>query len=166
MRAMWMMLQQDEPCDYVIGTGESHTVREFCELAFAHVGLDWEEFVRIDPAYYRPTEVEYLRGRPDPGPRASSAGSRRSRSEELVERDGRARPAAGNGLDLEEGAGGRQADLPGGGARVTAEPIFDLSGKRVWVAGHTGLVGSAIVRRLESEADRRSDHRPVVARWT
>ena len=64
VRAMWMMLQQDEPCDYVIGTGETHTVREFCKVAFAHVGLDWEPFVRIDAAYYRPTEVEHLHANP------------------------------------------------------------------------------------------------------
>lgn len=62
--AMWMMLQQDEPCDYVIGTGKAHTVREFCERAFGHVGLDWKAFVRIDPSYYRPTEVEHLHANP------------------------------------------------------------------------------------------------------
>jgi GDPmannose 4,6-dehydratase len=60
VRAIHMMLQQDTPRDYVIGTGESHTVREFCELAFGHVGLDWEEHVEVDPRYYRPTEVEDL----------------------------------------------------------------------------------------------------------
>jgi GDPmannose 4,6-dehydratase len=60
--AMWMMLQQPEPDDYVIATGESHTVREFLELAFTRVGLDWQEFVEIDPRYYRPSEVEHLRG--------------------------------------------------------------------------------------------------------
>lgn len=59
--AMWLMMQQDQPDDYVIGTGESHTVREFCEIAFGLVGLDWEEYVRIDPKYFRPTEVESLR---------------------------------------------------------------------------------------------------------
>lgn len=64
VQAMWLMLQQDSPNDYVIGTGESHTVREFCKRAFATVGLDWEPFVRIDPAYYRPTEVEYLQADP------------------------------------------------------------------------------------------------------
>ncbi len=61
VEAMWLMMQQDEPDDYVIGTGESHTVREFCEIAFGLVGLDWEEYVRIDPKYFRPTEVESLR---------------------------------------------------------------------------------------------------------
>ncbi|HUA58250.1 MAG TPA: GDP-mannose 4,6-dehydratase [Verrucomicrobiae bacterium] len=60
VHAMWVMLQQDEPADYVIGTGEAHTVREFAGKAFAHVGLDWREFVAIDPRYYRPSEVDYL----------------------------------------------------------------------------------------------------------
>jgi GDPmannose 4,6-dehydratase len=62
--AMWRMLQVDEPEDFVIGTGETHTVREFCELAFGHVGLDWERHVRIDPRYYRPSEVDVLLGDP------------------------------------------------------------------------------------------------------
>ena len=56
------MLQQDEPDDYVIATGETHTVREFVEKAFEHVGLDWEEYVEIDPKYFRPTEVDLLIG--------------------------------------------------------------------------------------------------------
>ena len=60
VRAMWLMLQQDEPDDYVIGTGESHTVRDFVEKAFAHVDLDWREYVAIDPRYNRPSEVDYL----------------------------------------------------------------------------------------------------------
>jgi GDPmannose 4,6-dehydratase len=60
VRAMWLMLQQDEPGDYVVGTGESHTVREFVELAFAHAGLDWREHVEIDPRYFRPAEVDAL----------------------------------------------------------------------------------------------------------
>jgi GDP-mannose 4,6-dehydratase len=61
VRAMWLMLQQDNPDDYVIGTGESHSVREFVELAFAHAGLDWKEYVVIDPRYFRPAEVDHLR---------------------------------------------------------------------------------------------------------
>jgi GDPmannose 4,6-dehydratase len=64
VRAMWMMLQQDEPRDYVIGTGESHSIRELCEVAFSRVGLDWEAFVRIDERYFRPVEVERLRSDP------------------------------------------------------------------------------------------------------
>ena len=60
VRAMYLMLQQDEPDDYVIGTGDGHTVRDFCRLAFGHVGLDWERFVEIDQRYFRPTEVDVL----------------------------------------------------------------------------------------------------------
>jgi GDPmannose 4,6-dehydratase len=62
VRAMWMMLQQDTPDDYVVATGETHTVQEFVELAFGQVGLDWAKYVRIDPAYFRPTEVDLLLG--------------------------------------------------------------------------------------------------------
>jgi GDPmannose 4,6-dehydratase len=60
VRAMWLMLQQDQPDDYVIGTGEAHSVRDFVELAFAHANLDWREFVEVDPRYFRPAEVDYL----------------------------------------------------------------------------------------------------------
>ncbi len=60
--AMWRMLQQPAPDDYVVATGEMHTVREFVELAFGLVGLDWNEHVRIDQRYFRPTEVDELRG--------------------------------------------------------------------------------------------------------
>ena len=62
VEAMWLMLQQDEPGDFVIATGESHTPREFAERAFARVGLDWERHVEVDPAYFRPAEVPDLRG--------------------------------------------------------------------------------------------------------
>jgi GDPmannose 4,6-dehydratase len=62
VRAMWMMLQQDEPDDYVIATGDRHSVREFCEAAFTLVDLDWEEYVRIDERYMRPSEVDLLEG--------------------------------------------------------------------------------------------------------
>ena len=62
VEAMWRMLQQDTPDDYVIATGEAHSVQEFCELAFDHVGLDWERYVRIDERYLRPSEVDYLLG--------------------------------------------------------------------------------------------------------
>jgi len=60
VRAMWLMLQQDQPDDYVIGTGEAHTVREFVETAFACADLDWREWVEIDPRYFRPSEVDFL----------------------------------------------------------------------------------------------------------
>jgi GDPmannose 4,6-dehydratase len=62
VEAMWLMLQQPEPGDYVVATGEMHTVRELCEVAFGLVGLDWEAHVRIDERYFRPTEVDELCG--------------------------------------------------------------------------------------------------------
>ncbi len=62
VEAMWLMLQQPEPDDYVIATGEMHSVRELCEVAFGLVGLDWERYVRVDEKYLRPTEVDELRG--------------------------------------------------------------------------------------------------------
>ena len=61
-RAMHLMLQQPQPEDYVVATGRTHSVREFCELAFAHVGLDWREYVKTDPKFERPAEVDYLVG--------------------------------------------------------------------------------------------------------
>jgi GDPmannose 4,6-dehydratase len=62
VEAMWLMLQQDQPDDYVVATGEAHSVRELVELAFAEAGLDWERHVAIDPRYFRPTEVDALSG--------------------------------------------------------------------------------------------------------
>src|SRR5437867_3237294 len=58
--AMWRMLQRDEPRDYVIGSGETHSVRELCEVAFGHVGLDWQKYVKVDPRFVRPAEVDIL----------------------------------------------------------------------------------------------------------
>ncbi|TLY18289.1 MAG: GDP-mannose 4,6-dehydratase [Nitrospirae bacterium] len=62
VEAMWLMLQQEEPDDYVIATGETHTVRELLELAFGYVKLDWKKYVKNDPRYFRPTEVDLLIG--------------------------------------------------------------------------------------------------------
>ena len=62
VEAMWLMLQQEKPDDYVIATGETHTIREFLDVSFGHVGLDWKKHVEIDPRYYRPAEVELLIG--------------------------------------------------------------------------------------------------------
>jgi GDPmannose 4,6-dehydratase len=62
VEAMWSMLQQPEPDDYVIATGEAHSVRDLVETAFAHVGLEWQRHVRIDPAFVRPAEVDLLLG--------------------------------------------------------------------------------------------------------
>jgi GDPmannose 4,6-dehydratase len=60
--AMWRMLQQDQPDDYVVATGESHSVREFCEIAFARVGKKWQDYVVVNPEFLRPAEVEKLIG--------------------------------------------------------------------------------------------------------
>jgi GDPmannose 4,6-dehydratase len=62
VEAMWLMLQQDEPDDYVISTNETHSIREFLEVAFSYKGLNWEKYVEIDPRYYRPAEVDLLIG--------------------------------------------------------------------------------------------------------
>jgi|SRR5688572_25091546 len=64
VRAMWLMLQQEQADDYVIATGVSHSVRELVEIAFGHAGLDWQRYVRIDPAFLRPAEVDHLIGDP------------------------------------------------------------------------------------------------------
>lgn len=64
VRAMWLMLQQSEPDDYVIATGETHEIREFLDIAFGHVNLDWQQYVEFDPRYLRPAEVELLIGDP------------------------------------------------------------------------------------------------------
>ena len=64
VEAMWRILQQETPGDYVIATGETHSVREFCEEAFGCVGLDWKDFVKVDPKYFRPAEVDLLLGDP------------------------------------------------------------------------------------------------------
>ncbi len=60
VRAMWLMLQQDRPDDYVVGTGQTHSVRELCEVAFGHLGLDYEDHVRVDPRFVRPADVDLL----------------------------------------------------------------------------------------------------------
>lgn len=60
VECQWLILQQEKPDDYVIGTGESHSVREFVEESFSYMGLDWKKYVEIDPRYFRPTEVDYL----------------------------------------------------------------------------------------------------------
>jgi GDPmannose 4,6-dehydratase len=64
VEAMWLMLQQEKPDDYVVATGETHSVREFLEEAFSHVGLDWQKHVVVDPKYFRPAEVDLLLGDP------------------------------------------------------------------------------------------------------
>jgi GDPmannose 4,6-dehydratase len=84
VEAMWLMLQQPEPMDYVIGTGQVHSVREFARIAFARVGLDYRDHVVIDPKLYRPAEVDHLRADPSKAKRELGWEPRTS-FEELVE---------------------------------------------------------------------------------
>ena len=78
------MLQADEPDDFVVATGEAHTVREFLEKAFRHVGLDWEQHVEIDPRYFRPSEVDVLLGDASKAREHARLGSREVGFEELM----------------------------------------------------------------------------------
>jgi GDPmannose 4,6-dehydratase len=64
VEGMWSMLQQDEPDDYVLATGETHSIRELLDVAFSHAELDWKKYVEIDPRYFRPAEVDLLLGDP------------------------------------------------------------------------------------------------------
>jgi GDPmannose 4,6-dehydratase len=64
VEAMWMMLQRDAPGDYVVASGKTHSIRELCEIAFDHVGLDWTDYVVQDDRFYRPAEVDLLIGDP------------------------------------------------------------------------------------------------------
>ena len=80
---MWLMLQQDKPDDYVIATGVTTTVREMCRIAFAHVGLDHERFVVVDPKFFRPAEVDALQGNPAKA-RARLGWSPRTSLEQLI----------------------------------------------------------------------------------
>jgi GDPmannose 4,6-dehydratase len=83
VEAMWLMLQQDEPGDYVVATGETNSVRRFCEIAFGHVGLDWEAHVTVDEKFMRPAEVDLLIG--DPSLAQKTLGwHRRTSFEDLV----------------------------------------------------------------------------------
>ena len=126
VEAMWRMLQQPEPDDYVIATGEMHSVRELCEVAFRLAGLDWEQYVRVDPAYFRPTEVEELCG--DASKATAKLGWKpQVRFAELV------------GIMLEH-------DLREAGVKVSD---FWPS-RRVMVTGGGGFLGTAVVRRLEA----------------
>ena len=104
--AMWRMLQQQDPLDYVVGTGETHAVREWVEIAFAHVGLDPADFVRVDPALLRPAEVDLLIA--DPTKAREHLGWRAKTSfAELV------RIMVDADLEAQQRASGRRAGGPG-----------------------------------------------------
>jgi GDPmannose 4,6-dehydratase len=103
VRAMWLMLQQDQPDDYVVATGETHTVREFAERAFAAAGLDYEDYVVVDPQFYRPAEVDILLG--DASKAKRVLGWERDASfeelvDEMVAADLAATPASSSRMEL------------------------------------------------------------------
>jgi GDPmannose 4,6-dehydratase len=85
VEAMWLMLQQNEPDDYVVATDETHSVREFCEKSFGRLGMDYRDFVEIDPRYFRPAEVDLLLGTADKA-RKKLGWKPRCSFDELVER--------------------------------------------------------------------------------
>jgi len=84
VKAMWLMLQQPEPSEYVVATGECHTVREFCASAFAEVGLDYEKYVRLDPKFVRPRDVVYLQRDPSKAQRALGWNPKETSFDQLV----------------------------------------------------------------------------------
>ncbi len=152
VQAMYLMMQQDEPEDYVIGTGEGHTVRELCELAFAHVGLDWEPFVEVDPRYFRPTDVQDLRA--DPSKVMRELGWRPSISFEGLVRGMVEYDLSQVGLNLQRGEG---AGRPASQSYPCMRSLESAFGSRV-TAGWWECPGSA----PRFGADRRADHGDLV----
>ena len=132
--AMWRMLQQDKPDDYVIATGETHSVRDFLDEAAGQLGLDWKEFVEFDPRYLRPTEVDEL------------AATRRRRARAGLEADRDLQGArADHGRRRREAARGRA-----GGPHGAVDGIVSFwGGRRVCVTGGAGFLGKAVTRDLE-----------------
>ena len=140
VEAMWLMLQQPEPDDYVIATGETHSVRELCEVAFGLVGLDWERYVRVDEVPPAHRGGRALRGRLEGGERLGWEA--RTTFRDLVR------------LMLEHDL--REAGLDPSTARG-GDPVTDFwPGRRVMVTGGGGFLGRAVVRRLEAGGATRS----------
>ena len=212
VEAMWMMLQQDKPDDYVIATNETHTIREFLVESFGRVGLDWEKYVEIDPRYFRPAEVDLLIGDPAKAKKQLGWEPKTTFKDLVPHHDGRRRGLAGARDERQEvpalsalradGARNFNAETQrkrkaaerskGGkkGQHVESEgaacfPLFSAflffplrlcvkvprarsdratftlrhpssrmssDTRKIFVAGHRGLVGSAIVRALQRRA--------------
>ena len=137
VEAMWLMLQQDEPDDYVVATGEMHTVRELCEVAFGLAGLDWDRYVRVDERYFRPTEVDELCGDASKAER-ELGWQARTGFRDLV------------ALMLEHDLAEAGVATPCAG-RERGDRVTDFwPGRRVMVTGGGGFLGKAVVKRLES----------------
>jgi GDP-D-mannose dehydratase len=136
VEAMWMMLQQSEPDDYVIATGETHSVREFLDVSFGHLGMDWKKYVEIDPRYYRPTEVDLLLG--DCSKARTKLGWKpRVRFEELA--------ILMTDADLEA-----ESRKP---PRWRHQRTMNFwAGKRVLVTGGSGFLGSFVIDKLRAKS--------------
>ena len=129
VEAMWLMLQQDEPEDFVIATGETHSVRELVDLAFEHVGLDPDDHVEIDPRFLRPAEVEQLIGDSGEGARAARLGA----AHELRgagEADGRRRPRAAGEWSAPEASRMTECDIAVVGAGIVGLAVARELGRR------------------------------------
>ena len=152
VEAMWLMLQQDNPDDYVIATNETHTIREFLDVSFGRVGLDWEQYVEIDPRYFRPAEVDLLIG--DATKAKKQLGwAPKTTFKELAE----IMTDADVALLQHEMSGKKLPLVTGGPLSGSAIPHRTSSMtstlKKIFVAGHRGLVGSAIVRALKARVE-------------
>ncbi len=161
VEAMWLMLQQDKPDDYVIATNETHTIREFLEVSFGRVGLDWEKYVEIDPRYFRPAEVDLLIGDPakakkqlgwDAEDDVQGVGRHhdRCRRGPAQARDERQELPAVSTVALTAWRRRRTIPHPWNGVACSRCTISDDRPRKIFVAGHRGLVGSAIVRALQA----------------
>lgn len=147
VEGMWRMLQQDEPDDYVLATGVPCSVRDWVSTAFDHVGLDWEKYVRFDERYLRPTEVDALIGDAGKAERAVGWKTEVTPDQACADHGGRGRQgprARGPPVDRRRLASFLALCAP---RLMTTRLDRDAV---VWVAGHRGLAGSAIRRRLES----------------
>ena len=150
--AMWRMLQQDEPDDYVIATGEMHSVREFLDEAAQCLGMDWKDIVEIDPKYYRPAEVDALCG--------DASKAREKLGWEPTRRRSRSSCGSWSSPTSRRSRIGSQA---AGCASEVSEPDPQFwDGKSVVVTGGAGFLGRAVVRDLEraGRRRRRSSGRP------
>ena len=134
VEAMWLMLQQDKPDDYVIATNETHTVKEFLEETFACLDLDWNEYVGFDKKYERPAEVDLLIGNPEKA-KKQLGWEPKTTFKGLVE------------LMVEEDMKLAQRE------RLWQKRIFPEPMPRIFVSGHRGMVGSALVRALKQSSE-------------
>ena len=170
VEGMWRMLQADEPDDYVLATGVGITVREFLEIAFEHAGLNWEDHVRFDERYLRPTEVDALIGDPSRAAQETRLGTDRpwTRAGAPDGRRGHRSPEArGPAMDRHGAAG-----LMGHAAQGRRHPMTDGTGfspteldrdATFYVAGHRGLVGSAMSGDFRPPGSRTSSASPQLS---